>query len=772
MKRFFTKVMLCAGIIGSQAAFAGNLWQQVSEQAAPVQIRTMSPEKYLVYTLDEATLKLQMWGLAEDPAQAMIVSLPMPDGTYRDFSVWQTPMMPQELANKYPDIKTFTGQAVNDHRVTARLEFTLFGFSAMIYDGDNTSFVDPYDNLHDGFYLVHYKKDETRALSNRMKCQVKGDDETGPAGTGQMETGHTTLPRLAQRTFNGYNLRTYRLALSADHQYAAAATGLASPTVAQTLSKMTVSMNRINGVYNREFSVQMNFCPLEDTLIWNVASAGPNGADPFSAIDANGGACLDSNQQVCTRRVGAANYDLGHVFTTGGGGISQVGVVCNNTRKAESCTGSPTPVGDGYDIDYVAHEMGHEFGSQHTFNDNANGSCGGNAVSSCAYEPASGATIMDYAGICPPDDIQPHSDAYFSASSLVQIQSKLAGSENACAVIASTGNKQVYIAPFTASYTIPYKTPFELIAPTAVDSAADTSTTYCWAQWNLGDFGKTLATTYLKGPIFRSYTPVASPTRVFPQLSWVLAGSFTHVSVENAMGEKAPDTARYLTFRMACRTILNGNGVFVFPDDTVHLDVVQTTTKAGFAVTSQGTTGITYNGGDAATVTWNVVGTDVAPVSATNVVIYMSADGGLTWPDTLGTFPNNGSASVALPNPATTSATCRFKVKGENNVFFNVNLKNFTVSHNPSGGGTHAQNITLANSIQVFPVPATDIIHITSTVGAPLSGSICNAVGQQVWSGTIAHSTDIATGSWARGVYYIRLATAGAGQTVKSIVLE
>jgi hypothetical protein len=780
MRRLFAKLLLSASILGSVSGYAGNFWQQVDAAKAPAKLQVMHPTNFLVYVMDEANLKVQLWNVSQDPNDGMILSLPLPNGGYRDFKVWGTPMMPDVLAAKYLNIRTFTGEAVGNRTVTAKIDFTDFGFHAMIFDGDNTCFIDPYDNYQDGFYMVHYKKDETRALTDRMHCEVKGENDIQPGGE-PMITDQSTLPQLAHKTINGATLRSYRAAISCSNQYAVAATGLPSPTIAQTLSKMTTSLNRVNGVYNREFSVQMTFVANEDTLIWTAATGTINGNDPFNTINSNGNSCLGVNQTTCHNRIGDANYDFGHVFTTGGGGVSSLGVVCNNGSKAKSCTGSPSPVGDGYDIDYVAHEMGHEFGSNHTFNDNTNGSCATNAVSSCAYEPGSGATIMDYAGICSPDDLQLHSDAYFSASSVLQITAKLAGSENACAVTTSTGNLSVGLGAFSASYTIPYKTPFELTGPVAVDSAADTATTYGWAQWNLGgtgatgEFGKTLDATHAKGPIFRSFNPEYDPTRVFPKLSMILAGTLTSATSEGNMGEKVPDTARYLTFKMAVRAILNGKGCFTFPDDSIHIDAVSTPTFAGFKVTSQGTTGISYTGGTTQTITWDVVGTDAAPVSAAYVNIYLSTDAGKTWPYYAGTFPNTGTADITVPNPAATSATSRFKVKGAGNVFFNLNLKNITVVNDPSlpvTSGVSQTAQSLANNIKVYPVPATDEVHISVSSGSTVQATVYNTLGQQVWHEQVNGSASVSVRSWPRGTYYMRLTDANGGQTIKSVLVD
>ena len=782
MKKVFTSLVLAAGLLCTKGSYAGSaLWQQVNLQSAPSeQIMVFHPDHYQVYTFNEQWVKMQMFGLTTNPEEGMILELPMPNGTFRSFKVWEDPMMYPAMAAKYADIKTFTGVAVGDQRVTAKLDFTVYGFHAMIFDGENTSFVDPYDLLHDGYYMVHYKRDENRPLEKRMKCEFKSAHEDELTGESMaIDMGGSGLPKLAARTGNGWVLKTYDLALSANHFYCQAATGLATPTMVQCLSAMTTSMNRVNGVYEREFSVHMNFCANEDTLIWPTNTGSINGTDPFgtAAINSNGGTCLTVNQTTCTNRIGTANYDLGHVFTTGGGGISGLGIVCTSSQKAQSCTGLPSPVGDSYDIDYVAHEMGHEFGSDHTFANNTDGSCGGNAVASHAYEPGSGTTIMAYAGICSPDDLAMHSEAYFHASSLVQIYAKLIGSENVCATPTSTGNKLAFVPAFAATYSIPYKTPFELMGPTAVDSVADTATTYCWEQWNTGSASSSttsrLVNTYTKGPLFRSYQPVYNPNRIFPKLSMLLAGTASDAGIEGNESHKLPDTARFLTFKMTVRAILAGKGTFNFPDDTIHLNAIQTAARTGFKVTSQGTTGITYVGGSTTTITWDVVGTDVAPVSAANVDIYMSTDGGNTWPNLVGTFPNTGSATVTVPNPATTSSVCRFKVKGSGNVFFNINLKHFTVSHSGAVVSSVGQLSALSTDTKVYPVPASDVLHISTGNHNQVNGVIYNAVGQAVWTGQINGDMEIPVASWARGVYHIRLLNSESSErVVKSIVIE
>ncbi len=754
MKNRVALFVLLIVLFNDNFSFGGTLWR-------PVDVRQLArsaqaAQHFLVFALDETMLRSQLTAASTTSRIAQTIELPLPDGSFRQFRIWQTALLPGKLAAKYPELQTFAGEAVDDPHVTAKLDFTVFGFHAMIFDGGSTSFVDPYNRFNDGNYMVHYKRDETRPQESRAQCVVSNDDQLIPGATRLRDA----RDRSGQRTMNGHDLRTYRLALVADNFYAQAATNLAHPTIAQTLSAMATTMNRVNGVYERELSVSMTFVENEDTLIWPSATGSINGPDPFNAINASAGACLDSCQAVCDRRIGNLNYDIGHAFTTGAGGQSQIGIVCRFGQKALSVTGQSNPVGDGFDVDYVAHEMGHEFGAGHTFNGSSGNCGGGNIATESAYEPGSGSSIMAYAGICSPDNLQPHSDAYFHSASLIQIQHFLSTIGDGCPLKTPTGNKPVAIAPFQASYTIPFLTPFELTAPTAVDSVADTSITYCWEQWNLGDFNSSLLNTHQYGPIFRSFTPVKQETRIFPKKSLVLSGVLSDAGIDEAEGEKAPDVARFLTFQLTVRDIYQGNGCFLVPDDTVHLDVINT--GNGFKVTSQNVAGLYYIGGSPETVTWDVASTNNAPISTPNVDIYMSVDGGNNWPYFLGTFPNTGTAIVTFPNPDTDTHAARIKVKGNGNIFFNVNAADFAVNH----------SLDPDNDIVVYPVPVRSILRMFGGNKGILETTIFNSVGQQVWKGQINGETDVSVALWPRGVYIIRIIDVRNKRTIKKFVVE
>ena len=240
----------------------------------------------------------------------------------------------------------------------------------------------------------------------------------------------------------------------------------------------------------------------------------------------------------------------------------------------------------------------------------------------------------------------------------------------------------------------------------------------------------------------------------------VLNGVLSDAGTEGNEGEKAPDVARILSFKLTVRDIYNGFGCFVTPDDTIHLDVINT--GSGFKVTSQNSSSDLYFGNTTESVFWDVVGTNAVPINSPDVDIYLSEDGGYTWPYHLGTFPNTGSANITFPNPSLPVSAARIKVKGSGNVFFNVNAANFALI--PNDG---------SNRIQFFPVPAHDLLHVFCGVNTNFNFVIHNAIGQKVGAGAFNGQLELQVHTLPKGMYYATFIGEQTGEkVVKSFVLQ
>jgi len=642
---------LAAGAAGAQPN-ASLLWSDVSPAAiAPAGERLITPDHYRALSMDiDATRAFLAQAPLESTAEALnrpVIELPLPDGGSERFAFVESPVMAPELQARYPEIRTYAGYGLDDPSATARFDLTPQGFHALILSDDGSIYIDPFQRGDVAHYQSYYRRDLI-SVKSLGGCTVVDTDGMGEE-----------IHRLVQNEVPlvGTQLRTYRAAVACTGEYATFQGG----TVALALAAIVTSMNRVDGVYQREVSIFMQLIPNETAIIYTNAST-----DPYSNSD--GATMLGQNQANLDSVIGSANYDIGHVFSTGGGGIAGLGVVCRAGRKAQGVTGSPAPVGDAYDIDYVAHEMGHQFGANHTFNSTAGACGGGNRNAGTAYESGSASTIMGYAGICgAQDDLQPHSDDYFVWISIQEIVAySTSGAGNGCPVTTATGVVEPVANAGPSGFTIPLRTPFTLTASANTTGAP----TYCWEESDLGTAGHPDSPSG-NAPIFRSFHGVASPSRTFPKQSDLLNNVHTK-------GELLPTYARNLSFKVTVRdTQTGGVGVAL--------------TGMSFAVASVGpflvtypNTAVTWTGLTQQTVTWDVAGTNAAPVNCQNVNVLLSTDGGVTFPTVLvAATPNDGSETITVPNTPTTTA--RIKVEAADNVFFDISNTNFVIEQQQAG---------------------------------------------------------------------------------------
>lgn len=685
--RFLFLLMSAWLLIGSASATVSGdgLWTEIDDNAlrlAPLQ-RTNTPDNYRTFRLNKDALRSL---LSQAPAEfsrsavPAVIELPMPDGRFQRFSFEHSLIVEPELLVKYPELgATYVARGIDDPTATVRFDFLPKGFHAIVLSANGTVLIDPYAEGDTDNYVTYSKNElvETGAF----KCDVT-DSSLGSFLNENLDEAKNAFGSNRADVVSGTQLRTYRLAVAATNEYAVAVGG---NTVAGTLAAQVLIMNRVNGVYEREVAIRMVMIGTNNLIIYagdNLSCGGvacTSANDPYT--NDSGSTMLGENTTNINNVITAANYDIGHVFSTGGGGVATLNGPCGG-NKARGVTGLPNPIGDAFAIDYVAHEMGHQWGANHTFN-GATGSCsGGNRSAGSAYEPGSGVTIMAYAGICGSQNLARNSIDTFHVRSLEVITAfSQTGNGNTCAQTTATGNTppEVSVAGGII-FDIPKQTPFSL---TAIGSDANGDTlTYDWQQYDLGASTTAVPNTDSDGarPIFRPYLPSTSPTRIFPSLAYILnnanvpPSTFACSGFTCLTGELMPQIGRAMTFQVIARdNRINGGGI-----NTATATVAVDGNSGPFEITSQGTAGISYTGGSSQAITWNVNNTTAAPVNAANVRITMSTDGGLTFPTVLvDSTPNDGTENVVIPNVST--STARIKVEGVGKIFFDINNVNFSI---------------------------------------------------------------------------------------------
>ena len=612
-------------------------WNQVEQRNIPATGQSdILPGRALAYELDINALEshLNLTPL-EGFGNGIDLELPTPNGLFKRFQVVESPLMEDALAQKFPDIRHYYGRGITNPTDTLRITLTQGGFHAMILSNESTVFIDPYQRNDRTHHWVYAKNDYFR--NTDFFCDFFEEME----------------PLIGPNNPVGDELLTYRVAIAATGEYTAFHGG----TVPLAMTAINVALARVTGIYEREVSIRMVLVGNNDLIVFTNSST-----DPYSNFD--GVAMLGQNQATIDSLIGNANYDIGHVFSTGGGGVASLRVPCKTGSKARGVTGLSQPIGDAFYVDYVAHEMGHQWGANHTFNGTTGACAGGNRNGSTAYEPGSASTIMGYAGICGAQNLQSNSDDYFHGVSYNEIVTYSRNSTgNTCSVVTATGN-DAPVVNAGDDYTIPAQTYF-MMTGIAVDPNSDPGLTYCWEQFDLGTASPP-DTDDGSRPIFRSFDPVSSPSRTFPKLNDILNNTTTY-------GESLPTTDRILTFRLTVRDNQPSGGGVDF--DTA---VITVESGAGPFLITAPNTAVTWQGNTTEAVTWDVANTNQAPVSCAQVDILLSTDGGLTFDQTVAlAVPNTGSANVVVPNVDTTTA--RLRIMGTNNIFFDISDANFTI---------------------------------------------------------------------------------------------
>ena len=636
------------------ALFAQQAWTKIGKLEynslnKEVYTKKHMPKEYQLVSLDVDFLNNKV--LSKSKAKRQIIDLPDELGKFQRFLLTETSNFEDGLQQKFPEIKSYTAKGLDDETAIAKISIGVDGFHATVYSAKKpTIYIDPFSKDNKD-YIVYNRKSISKEEQD-FACLV---EESTKEVVSNIELN---------KSVNDGKLRTYRIAIVCSGEYAQfhlnrqniPSNATDATKKAAVLSAMNTSMTRINGVFEKDLGVRMVIVNNNQ----NVIFLDPN---TDNITDGNANTMIDEVQSICDAQIGTSNYDIGHIFSIGGDGLAGLGVVCINGQKAKGVTGISSPVNDPYDIDYVVHELGHQFGATHTQNNNCN------RTLSTAVEPGSGSTIMSYAGICSPNvfgvgSATGNSDDYFHAVSIAQMQTIVNSSGN-CASLSITNNATP-TANAGLNYSIPVSTPFKLTG-SATDADGLTTLTYNWEQIDNEVGSMPPSSTNSVGPMFRSLPAKVSPIRYFPDLSTVVGGSLS------SQWEVIPSVSRDLNFAFTVRDNHVGGGSTA--RDDVRISVINTTP---FSVTSQQSS-ITWNTGSSQTITWNVGTTFNAPINCKTVNIRLSTDGGVTFPILLKeNTPNDGSETLIIPNHPT--STARIMVEATDNIFYSVNAVNFTIN--------------------------------------------------------------------------------------------
>ena len=798
MKRILL-LFIIAFSFGQLSAQVSPIWKKVSvEEVSKLERErpNINQEGELYFTFNTSAMRQILVGAPDKFSNlpGIEISIPTLNGRLEKYQVWENSNFEPELQAKYPEIRSYIGKGITNKYATINFSLSPAGIQTMVFKADNDAeFIESYDKECSAYTLYTAKNRNTGKLPFSCSTQDK-------------ELAQDVLNRVQTTSRSSNKLyKTLRLALSCTAEYAIYFKATSSAQSALVLTAMNATMTRVNGVMERDLAVHLNIIGNNDAVFFYNASTDPY--DP-GATGANGtwnaqlmntlhsAVFLDKNNVAISPSENA--FDIGHLFgaTGGGGNAGCIGCMCSNVMTVDN-TGSPTsykgsgftspsnnvPKGDTFDIDYVAHEMGHQLGANHTFTFSGEGNNSGTVCGTAQVEPGSGITIMGYAGITNGTvagvitDIATHSIPIYSYKSISQIQTNLAKTSVSCPVSVALADN-VPVVNSGGNFTIPKGTAFVLTG-TATDADAGDVLTYNWEESDLStvtynattiDTNSKTFSTKKDGPLFRTFDVSSKPVRYFPQLSKTLAGTLA-ITASNSSAEwesvYSGTANRNLNFTFIARDSKQTATAAM----TATVDVA----KGPFTVTSQATTGVSYIGGSTQTVTWNEAGTSaLTGASTVDILLSTNVNGNNTTFTTIAAGIANSAtaqtAQVVLPNIA--SSTCRFMVKASGNIFFAVNSTNFAITAAPMAN----EEFNLAN-FSLYPNPNKGSFTVqfdsssTNAIAIAVHDLRGRSIFERKYSNTGLFSQNIELNGMQTGVYLVTIKD-GYKKVVKKIVIE
>lgn len=714
--------------------------------------RPSFPKDFKLFNLNIEPLRQQLFSIVGNRATAhsTIISLPAANGSLEQFEVYEASNFDAVLQARFPEIRAYSGKGITDRSATLKLSISPQGIQTMVFrtNGPN-EYIEPYSQDHTTYAV--------------FKSQRSKGGLPWLCSTPDQQMAASINANIGRVESNTGQLKTMRLAQSCNGEYSNFFGATSAAQVGLVLAAFNATLTRTNGCYEKDLALHLNLVAQSTNVIYYDPAT-----DPYTTLGA-----WNTQLQIAlnTTLTGPgtpiadnnAAYDIGHMFgaSGGGGNAGCIGCVCvdgvasgTGATKGRGIT-SPAdniPQGDNFDIDYVAHEIGHQLGGNHTFS-MSNEGIGVNK------EVGSGITIMGYAGITA-QDVDDHSIDIFHEASIQQIQVNMA--PKTCPITTSlAGINATPVVAALSNYTIPPSTPFALTG-SATDADAGDVLTYCFEQDQdgVGQTGNNSVARENKptGPNWLTQPATTSPTRLMPKLSTILTGA--NLTGPNpggdpiAMTEALSNVSRALNFRLTVRDNRPYNGTAVgqtnFQDMVVTVDAA---TYTPFLITSQNAA-VSYAGGTSQTVTWSVGNTTAAPISTANVRISWSGDNGATFTTLIASTANDGTEAITVPSTVTTQG--RIKVEAIGNIFFDINNAPITITV-PVNGYTFG---TPTNGSAACPAAG----PINSTLPVNFQGTYTGPVAVTYLSGapagtTVTISPNIFT---ANGTATVSLNTTGA----------
>jgi len=591
------------------------------------QISILRGKKELVipYTRNKIILDYAaLFQMALEGGKTSHITIPLNiNGDIKKFLATPNEVISSELKTLYNDVLTYDIISADGTDATGALTLSTGGVYATILNKGKIVSIYPENFGLSDVHIIEYGFQADRPKLVQNCGHDHNDTESGQFKTIHTETNSKSGITIGSKRYN------YRLAVVATGEFYKNN----GNNDAQVNTVIINTVNAISAIFNLEMSFKL-------TIGTRIFLYRDPLSDPFIPDESGGESRTVQAGKTVALNFNASGFDIGHVFHQhedgdgwGSGGIARLRSVCNNftdsngqLSKASGWSGSYYNVGNDW-VNLVAHEFGHQFGANHTFN-GSGGSCTDAISKSNSYEIGSGTTIMAYNGICESDQnigFSGEADNYFHVRSLEEMfQFVYNGAGGSCGNPVDSPNilPEVDASPCNTSYILPKGTPFYLSAAGIIND--NDLHTYCWEQIDEDGNGISptqgwvgnLAASSTIAPLFRSYPPTSNMYRYFPSLE-ILSGPYS------SNFEVLPQVSRELNFNVTIRDNNPGGGAVA--SDAVKLMVSNT----GPLLLTRPNEGSVFVAGQPEIISWN---TNQTNSLCSAVRIKLSTDGGKTFP--------------------------------------------------------------------------------------------------------------------------------------------
>jgi hypothetical protein len=142
------------------------LWKELkSSDYEKVNFNRKHFRKYKMFTLDSVQMRALLHKASKEKlgnpgTSEAVIEIPNPEGQLLKFKIYETITMDSSLAAKYPELKTYGGNEVNDNSSMIRLDFNPNGFHAYIRSQEGEWFIQPpAKGISHQYLICFYKQD-------------------------------------------------------------------------------------------------------------------------------------------------------------------------------------------------------------------------------------------------------------------------------------------------------------------------------------------------------------------------------------------------------------------------------------------------------------------------------------------------------------------------------------------------------------------------------------------------------------------------------------